>query len=339
MTDVSSNQTTRFRRIPFTLNNRITEYTKFYQSGPRSPITLKDNVAGNGLAIFDIIIRQEYDMNANLRSKIKLNCTSQMFPEIEIRNCSAAIVERQGAISEVINFSPKVVHMLKEDTGTNREISSDAIWFHSISPLVYSERWLANGALNIRITGSIEYPIEETPALTKDLKTLLNDEETSDLKILVGEKVFYCHKNIYMCRSPVFKTMLTTDMKEKSENSVTITDTDPDTFEMFNQFLYTDTVSFDSPSTAPDLLYLAEKYDVESLKKVCEFEMIHNITTANCLDYCISAFTSDSQKLYEGALKFINRNLASLMKTEEWKKMKNYPDILMKLLGNVVENN
>jgi len=335
MAEVSSNQNTKFRKIPFTFNNRIEDYYMFYNRGTHSSCYLKGNVAGYGLATFDIVVRQEYANNGTRCCKIALKCTSQIFPKIEITNCSAGIVNRDGTFSNVININDNAVLISKEDTGLKREISSDAKWFNSTN----IDNWLVGGALNIRVTGYIAgHPVGNTPALMKELKNLLNDEETSDLKVLVGEKVFYCHKIIYMCRSPVFKTMLTADMKEKSENSVTITDTDPDTYEMFNQFLYTDTVSFDSPSTAPAMLYLAEKYNVESLKKFCEFEMLHTITTANCLDYCISGYTSNCKQLYENTLTFIKSKLTDITKTEEWKKMKDYPEILMKLVGNIAGN-
>jgi len=334
MAVVSSDQNTKLIKIPFTINNRIDDFKTFYDRGTYSSFILKDNDAANGLATFDIIVRQEYDGSGSRCCKIKLKCTSQILPEIYITNCSAGIVSSEGTVSKVVNICDKAVHISKEDTDAKREIPYAAPWFDSD----YIAYWLVDGALNIKVTGYIEHPIENTPPLMKELMNLINDEETSDLKVLVGEKVFYCHKIIFMCRSPVFKTMFTTDMKEKSENSVTITDTDPDTFEKFNHFLYTDSVSFDSPSTATALLYLAEKYDVETLKKFCEFEMMHNITTANCLDYCISSFTSNSQELYENAVTFIRSKLTDIIKTEEWKKLKNYPDILMKLVVNMVEN-
>jgi len=339
MAEVSSNQNTKCRRLPFTLNNQIYDYWMFLNNELYVSVTLKNNVVGYGLANFDIIVRKEYDNNGTRCCKIKLSCTSQIFPKIEITNCSAGIVTREGIVTNIINISNKAEHISKEDTGSKREISSNDVWFRSD----HIGNLLVGGFLNIRVTGYITgHPVEDTcKALKKELKKLINDKETSDLKVLVGEKVFYCHKIIFMSRSPVFKTMLTTNMKEKSESSVTITDIDPDNFEKFNQFLYTDTVSFDSPSTVVALLYLAEKYDVESLKKFCEFEMLHNITTANCIYYCIGLFglTSNSQELYENTLKFIGRNLKYLVKAEEWKKMKDYPDILMKLLLTMAEDN
>ena len=57
-------------------------------------------------------------------------------------------------------------------------------------------------------------------------KTVFDEKTFSDISIECGGEVFQAHRIILASHSPVFKRMLETDMKEKQEKVITISDLD-----------------------------------------------------------------------------------------------------------------
>ena len=75
--------------------------------------------------------------------------------------------------------------------------------------------------------------------LSKDLSNLYNTKEYADTTITCGGKRFKCHKNILASRSPVFKAMFNSEMKEKKTGSVAIKDMTPEVLESLLAYIYT----------------------------------------------------------------------------------------------------
>ena len=62
-------------------------------------------------------------------------------------------------------------------------------------------------------------------AMYKDITRLQGDTSTTDMVVKCGEQgQMHVHSLVLMARSPVFYNMLTTDMVEKREKVITITD-------------------------------------------------------------------------------------------------------------------
>jgi len=196
---------------------------------------------------------------------------------------------------------------------------------------------VALGELTFTISGYVL--LQEDPSLiakrptgilSTDLEAMINKKEASDITLVVGERTFCAHRCILIARSPVIKAMLETDMKESIENEITITDVDPDVFVQFLHYLYTDNVP-ELTKMAPDLLYVADKYNVETLKDVCETEMLKNINIENCAEYCVKSNLTNAKKVYDCSLKLIIGNLSAVLKTEGWKDMEKDPNAVARL--------
>ena len=75
----------------------------------------------------------------------------------------------------------------------------------------------------------------------RDYKDLLETGEFSDVEIITKDKVIKAHKLVLCSRSPFFKAMLMTDMKEKQTGQVRLDDenTDTDIIDNVIKFIYT----------------------------------------------------------------------------------------------------
>ena len=85
----------------------------------------------------------------------------------------------------------------------------------------------------------------------------------------MGGTIFPAHKAVVAARSPVFNKIFTTEMLESKTDQVKIDDIQPDIFEIFLKFLYSGMLTKTSTEKNQQLLYVAEKYQVETLTNIC----------------------------------------------------------------------
>jgi hypothetical protein len=118
--------------------------------------------------------------------------------------------------------------------------------------------------------------------LSCDMSKLLTDDELSDVTFVVEDREIKVHKLILAARSQVFRTMLSVDMKEKNENRVILPNVAFDAVKEFLKFLYSAKVNVSAH--AKDLLILAEMYEINDLKEICEVTLLSQINKENALD-------------------------------------------------------
>ncbi|XP_041372614.1 BTB/POZ domain-containing protein 6-like [Gigantopelta aegis] len=134
-----------------------------------------------------------------------------------------------------------------------------------------------------------------------------------DVKFKVGEhkKSIEAHELILSLRSRVFEAMLTGPMAE--QGSIVIPEVDPDIFEKFLTFPYTNDVTTDG-SNVIGLLYVSKKYDVSTLDEKCLTYLETSITSNNACFILEQAHIYEEEDLKEKALSCIRNNgNASLM--------------------------
>ncbi|GIY39913.1 TD and POZ domain-containing protein 5 [Caerostris extrusa] len=68
-----------------------------------------------------------------------------------------------------------------------------------------------------------------SPDVNADLKSLFSEGTLSDMQIRTSTEMFPVHSQILGARSPVFRAMFSTDMKERTKECVDITDLDSET--------------------------------------------------------------------------------------------------------------
>lgn len=147
--------------------------------------------------------------------------------------------------------------------------------------------------------------------ISKDCELHLNDD-----------KIVKSHKFILVARLPVFESMLiTSDMNEARTSIVKIKDFDSETMTQLVRFVYG--IKIDGlEEIAHHLVYAAEKYLIDDLKKLCVQSLIDNLSMINALATLIIAKEiSGSECFIDECLSFIATNIQSLMKDPEWKNL------------------
>ncbi|XP_044010255.1 protein roadkill-like [Aphidius gifuensis] len=148
--------------------------------------------------------------------------------------------------------------------------------------------------------------INVKPQLNEDLKKLLLHEESADVSIKVGHKSFRAIKGILGARN---------------------------VFEEFLRYIYTDK-SPNVDKMPMELLAVAEKYQVDRLKNICEEEICKTIDFDSVASILICSDTYRLKKLNKMCLKFMRQNLQAILSNEIFKI---YKDKYPKLFYGVLE--
>lgn len=157
--------------------------------------------------------------------------------------------------------------------------------------------------------------------LGHQLGSLLESAALSDVTLVVGDKKLKAHKIILSARSPVFKAMFQHDTKENKENRVVISDCDPDVVEAMLKFIYTGDVPKLKEMTH-NLFIIADKYQLERLKKMCEGALWEKLDVENAADTLVLAATHNLVQLKRSSIRFITGHISEVMKTEGWGSLK-----------------
>jgi speckle-type POZ protein len=170
--------------------------------------------------------------------------------------------------------------------------------------------------------------------LNRDLLTLKSKSFFSDFIIEVGECIYPVHRSILAARSNVFLTMFQQkDTIEMTSSRLILNDYNPSSIDLFLQYLYSDTCVLTDEKKAEEILELADKYHVESLKFLAEDYFI--LTKDNCLRLLILADRHTATRLKDSTLKYINNNLAQIFSetgTADWTTFRQtYPNLIADL--------
>ncbi|GFR29110.1 tdpoz3 [Trichonephila clavata] len=89
------------------------------------------------------------------------------------------------------------------------------------------------------ISNSVVGEMYKADDLKEDFETLYAEGILSDVKLRTANFTFQAHKNILSVRSPVFRAMFTTEMKEKTQECIDIPDLEDDTLHKMLLYVYT----------------------------------------------------------------------------------------------------
>ncbi|GBN73887.1 Speckle-type POZ protein-like A [Araneus ventricosus] len=184
-------------------------------------------------------------------------------------------------------------------------------------------------------------PFESLMELSSDFERLLDPKVTyfADVNLKCGNVSFSAHKNILSVRSPVFAAMFTTEMKEKRENKVDISDISPHVLKTMLTYIYTGKTGELSVQSAGELLFAADMYQLQDLKRVCSDYLKSCVSVQNVLNSLVLGYLHDND-LKVFAMDFICNcceEFEVLEKTMEWKNLREKrPSLAMDVLTRVI---
>ncbi|CAL1282228.1 unnamed protein product [Larinioides sclopetarius] len=120
--------------------------------------------------------------------------------------------------------------------------------------------------------------------IVEDLKSMYDDAVFCDVELQTPSQTFPGHKNILSARSPVFRKMFSSDMKEKNCGQVDITDLENDTVHRMLIYIYTDVLEDLQFESASELYSAADKYEILSLKEKCSSFLKDSLNPTNACD-------------------------------------------------------
>ena len=182
-------------------------------------------------------------------------------------------------------------------------------------------------------TESIVSQTKGSKELSEHLRKLLESKEFSDIEIDCGGKVFSCHKYFVSARSPVFKTMFETKMKESESGKVIIEDIKPEIMSEMLHFMYTGSLAKETVTTevAIELLHAADKYQLEALKDICQDKIRSVLDEENAIEFLILGEMYQANKLKDAALMEVAYNMPEIAGTEDYKRLRHYPDLALEI--------
>ncbi|GFW48230.1 speckle-type POZ protein [Trichonephila clavipes] len=154
--------------------------------------------------------------------------------------------------------------------------------------------------------------------LKEDLKNLYVEGTLSDVKLRTTTQTFHSHKIILSARSPVFRAMFTTDMKEKIQECVDVPDLEDDTVRRMLLYMYTNDLEGLQWNLAVKLYDAADKYLIVTLKNKCSSFMKRNLCPSNVCEVLGLADIHGDGDLKRAAQKYALAHEEVVFHSDEW---------------------
>jgi len=194
--------------------------------------------------------------------------------------------------------------------------------------------------IKLTVFGDVQHNflVRPTPRIVNMGERLLKlhrKEDLSDfiIKLQDGSDL-NVHKLLLCLHSPVFSRMINNNaMVESLEDSVEISDFEPQVVKSFVEFLYSGEVSEDLD--AEKLLLIADKYQVDCLIKHCLQLLVQTITKENCCHLLmhIKRFNYfDDFHMQRSISRYIHDNLELVEETPGWKELCKDSSLLLLVL-------
>lgn len=154
------------------------------------------------------------------------------------------------------------------------------------------------------------------------LLTMSPEESFSDFTFEIGGKLVHAHKAILAARSPVFRTMLATNMVESRSGRVKLDDVELPVFNAMMRYLYSGRIDEDLlASKCEEVLALADRYDVRKLKERCEVLLSKAISLDTVVNLLSVAETYHATSLKSIALLYAGQHFLELIHTDSFKEL------------------
>ncbi|GBN94312.1 Speckle-type POZ protein B [Araneus ventricosus] len=157
--------------------------------------------------------------------------------------------------------------------------------------------------------------------LSNNLKSMVNNSCLSDVKLKTKSQTYPAHKTILGARSPVFKAMFSSDMREKIIDCVDVEDLNDDTVLRMLRYIYSAEVEELEWVSAIELYEAADKYVVLHLRDICSYFLKNSLCPSNACEALVLADLHQDDDLKSFVQDFIFRHGKDVINSEEWEKL------------------
>mmetsp|Transcript_50949 Transcript_50949/g.99902 ORF Transcript_50949/g.99902 Transcript_50949/m.99902 type:complete len:491 (-) Transcript_50949:188-1660(-) len=119
----------------------------------------------------------------------------------------------------------------------------------------------------------------------EDFSHFFRNPEFSDIIIVAEDHEFRAHRMILAKWSPVFHSMLSSDMAEQETRKVHLTGKSTESAKLFLEYLYCPVMRTVTDDNVQALLQLGHEYDVKEMVHACEMFLVSQLTSANATQY------------------------------------------------------
>ncbi|GAB1864138.1 RCC1 and BTB domain-containing protein 1 [Camponotus japonicus] len=147
------------------------------------------------------------------------------------------------------------------------------------------------------------------------LKTIFDDQSTSDFTIKVERKHIHVHKTI-LIRCDYFKNMLHHGWREARENTIKCNDFPYNVYKSFFKCLYTDAVDNLPLEETLELLKLCDKYTEKDVAEKCVEVIKENLNVSNVALCFAIATECNAEDLVESCVQFSLGQMSDIIKSE-----------------------
>lgn len=168
-------------------------------------------------------------------------------------------------------------------------------------------------------------PFKKPNTYLENMKSIMADEDNSDLVIISDNMKFKCHKNILSARSEVFKNMFSKDhdFLESSNNEIHMKDVPDKAVGDMVKHLYTGDIQDDPSVLTKELLQLAAMYQLDSLKAACMENLITNFGMKNCIStfIMVDQYAELDSENRDYVRDFMLCKSEQIMKSADWEEL------------------
>lgn len=161
--------------------------------------------------------------------------------------------------------------------------------------------------------------------LVDSLRTMVNNEQFSDVIFRVEGKVVFAHKVILCARSEYFRAMFREHTNESSTlNPIELKDVDFEGFMSILHYLYTNDIQQGVPCEGlPDVCRVADRFNVDGLKKLTAYRVSEMLNDANVIDTYVAATTQLPvlDDIKKTCLAYISSNMSKVVNTPSFERL------------------